>query len=334
MATGESSMLLHEWCIGVLKGHKKTFRLAELYDLCSKRYQGALFGSEKEMLAALKPYSKYFLMEDYKYDYVTFEDDGQKDQPVLEQAKEVLRSHYNRYTLEVLCGKLNEDEAKPANLTERKLKNLLSKRDCFKIESRSITLIKLSPKGEASKIDPIKFRKPSMKEEDGQTVVVQKTARKAKKQKDPAREQAKLLRKTIIERNRERKRKRKQTMVERKEEHRVKQLKRVIDFYQITDDTTLEHLWTDGLIKEEDCAKSAFWGLHTVGHVYGWVNDRIDSVRLTLYGKQTVQRMLKIASFHDPELVRRIPKVKFSGTQKANRGMKLIRKEKKQKKDK
>ena len=36
-----------------------------------------------------------------------------------------------------------------------------------------------------------------------------------------------------------------------------------------------------------------------------------------------MQRMMKIASFHDPELARLIPNVKFSGIQKANRSVKF-----------
>jgi len=53
----------------------------------------------------------YFVFEDFRYSYVMFEDDGQRDAPVLELAKEVLRSHSNRYTLSVLRRKMEEPES-------------------------------------------------------------------------------------------------------------------------------------------------------------------------------------------------------------------------------
>ncbi|MCR4808698.1 MAG: hypothetical protein K5896_02435 [Prevotella sp.] len=68
-----------------------------------------------------------------------------------------------------------------------------------------------------------------------------------------------------------------------------------------------------------DVAKCGNWGLHTVDQVYAWVKSRHLADCKDDYRKSTMQRMLKIASFHDPELTRLIPHVK----QKANRGIKL-----------
>ena len=77
------------------------------------------------------------------YDYVTFVDDGQIDMPILEQAKDVLRSHDNRYTLEVLCRKINAQNLGTDEVDDAMLKNMLTERKCFTLESRSITLFKL-----------------------------------------------------------------------------------------------------------------------------------------------------------------------------------------------
>ena len=99
----------------------------------------------------------------------------------------------------------------------------------------------------------------------------------------------------------------------------------IISYYQITDDTALEELWTDKLIRKEEWTKCDNWGLHTVGQVYAWVESRHLTERQDDYRKRTMQRMLKIASFHNPELARLIPHVKFSGIQKANRGIKLAK---------
>ena len=82
-------------------------------------------------------------------------------------------------------------------------------------------------------------------------------------------------------------------------------------------------LWTDKLIRKEEYTKCIEWSLYTVGEVYKWVESNRMAERLYYYRKHTVQRMLKIASFHDPDLARLIPNVKFSGIQKANRAIKL-----------
>ena len=101
-------MNIHEWCIAVLKGRGSITKISDLYNLCTKHYRERTFDSEDELLAALEPFNEYFCIEDFRYDYVTFGDDGQKDSTIIELAKDVLRSHSNRYTLSVLCRKMNE----------------------------------------------------------------------------------------------------------------------------------------------------------------------------------------------------------------------------------
>lgn len=158
-------MKIYEWCIAVLKGQKRNVRFSDMYRFCTNHYQDATFEDENALRAALEPYMDYFLFEDYHYDYVTFEDDGQTNAPMLELAKEVLRSHGNRYTLEVLCRRINDQGG---GVDEAALKNMLSGRKCFTVESRSITLFKLSPLGQAYNIEPIKFNRGRVGKADQQ----------------------------------------------------------------------------------------------------------------------------------------------------------------------
>ena len=102
-------MNIHEWCIAVLKGRSSNTKSSDMYNLCAKHYRERSFDSVDELLAALEPFKEYFCFEDFRYDYVTFEDDGLEDSPLIELAKDVLRSHSNRYTLSVLCRKMNEE---------------------------------------------------------------------------------------------------------------------------------------------------------------------------------------------------------------------------------
>ena len=62
-------------------------KCSDLYNLCAKHYRERSFDSVDELLAALEPFKEYFCFEDFRYDYVTFEDDGQKDSPLIELAK-------------------------------------------------------------------------------------------------------------------------------------------------------------------------------------------------------------------------------------------------------
>ena len=307
-------MYIHEWCIAVLKGKGTNIRFKELFNLYTKYYKDAVYNSEEELLAALEPFKDYFLFEDFKYDYVTFEDDGLIDTSILELAKDVLRSHSNRYTLEILCRKMNGYEAKAVKVDEQSLKRILSARDCFKIERRAITLFQLSLIGESFDIEPISFGRPIKTEEQKLKEAEHKLTKEEEKQ----------LQKAIFEQERERKRKQKQKRVEHKKELRIEKIKTIIAYYQITDETTLTQLWADKLIRKEEFKKCTRWKLNTVGDVYNWVNNKTLVERMDDYRKHTVQRMLKIASFHDPDLARLIPNVKFSGIQKANRAIKLF----------
>ena len=317
-------MSIYEWCIAVLKGRNHDMRFTELYGFCTKHYKESVFNSEEELLAALEPFKDYFLFEDFVYDYVTFEDDGITDTPILEQVKDVLRSHFNRYTLEVLCRKMNEDKAIEGELDEASLKNMLSERDCFKIEHRSMSLFKLSQKGEAYNIEPIVFRRSAKTEEQKQKEIEQRLAKEQERKLRKAElEQERQLRKAIKEQERERKREQKQKRAEHKQELRIEKVKKIIAYYKITDETTLDELWADKLIRKDELTKCNGWGLYTVGQVYNWVDERDFPERMDDYRKHTVRRMLKIASFHDPELARLIPNVKFSGIQKANRAIRL-----------
>ena len=317
-------MSIYEWCIAVLKGRNHNMRFEELYGLCTKHYKESVFNSEEELLTALESFMGYFLFEDFKYDYVTFEDDGKTDTSILEQAKDVLRSHSNRYTLEVLCRKMNEEKTIEGELDGVSLKNMLSVRDCFKIERRSITLFKLSPKGEAYDIEPIVFRKPTKTEEQKRKETEQRLAKEQERMLRKAEmEQERQLRKAIREQERERKLEQKQKRAEHKQEFRIGKVKKIIAYYKITDETTLDELWADKLIRKDELTKCNKWGIYTVGQVYNWVDERDLPVRMDDYRKHTVRRMLKIASFHDPELARLIPNVKFSGIQKANRAIRL-----------
>ena len=317
-------MYIHEWCIAVLKGKSNNLRFAELYNLCTKHYKESVFNSEEELLAALEPFKGYFLFDDFVYDYVTFEDDGQIDTPILEHAKDVLRSHSNRYTLEVLCRKMNENEAIKSQLDAPSLKSFLSARDCFRIERRSITLFKLSQEGEAYDIEPICFRKPEKTEEQKQKESEQRLAKEKERLIRKAEiEKERQLRKAIREQERERKRVQKLKRAEHKKELRIEKLKKIIAYYKITDETTLDELWAAKLIRKDELTKCNRWRLYTVGQVYNWVDERNLSERMDDYRKHTVSRMLKIASFHDPELARLIPNIKFSGIRKANRALRL-----------
>ena len=271
----------------------------------------------------MEPFNEYFSFEDFHYDYVTFDDDGQKDSTIIELAKDVLRSHSNRYTLSVLCRKMNETGDIDTVLDDASLKALLSTRNCFTIEARSFEIIKLSRKGEEYDVEPIVLVRPAKSEEEKKKEAEQKLERiKKREQEKQAKVQERLLRKVIKEEERERKRKLKQKKAEHKEKLRVEKVKMIISYYQITDETTLEGLWADKLIRKEEWTKCDDWGLHTVGQVYAWVESRHLTERQDDYRKHTVRRMLKIASFHDPELARLIPYVKFSGIRKANRGIK------------
>lgn len=319
-------MNIHEWCIAVLKGRVSNTKISDLYNLCTKHFRERTFDSEDEFLTALEPFKEYFCFEDFRYDYVTFDDDGQKDSTIIEQVKDVLRSHSNRYTLSVLCRKMNETGDIDTVLDDASLKALLSTRNCFTIEARSFEIIKLSAKGEEYDVEPIVLVRPAKSEEEKKKEAEHKLERiKKREQEKQAKVQERLLRKAIIEEERERKRKLKQKKAEHKEERRVEKVRMIISYYQITDDTALEELWTDKLIRKEEWTKCDNWGLHTVGQVYAWVESRHLTERQDDYRKRTMQRMLKIASFHNPELARLIPHVKFSGIQKANRGIKLAK---------
>lgn len=322
-------MSIHEWCIAVLKGKNQNIRFTELYGLCTKHYKEMQFDSEDDLLTALEPFKDYFLFENFEYDYVTFEDDGITDTPILELAKDVLRSHYCRYTLEVLCRKMNENGTIESLLDAPSLKSVLLARDCFKIEHRSITLFKLSQKGEAYDIRPMIFRKPAKTEEQKRreaeerlTKEQERLLRKAEMEKE------RLLRKAIREQEREKKKEKKQEqkqkLAEQKKELRIENLKKIISYYKVTDETTLDELWTNKLIRKDEQTKCNEWGLYTVGQVYNWVDERNFPERIDDYRKHTVQRMLKIASFHDPDLARLIPNAQFSGIQKVNRAIRLL----------
>ena len=306
-------MSIREWCIAVLKGKSQNIRFVELYKLCAKHYKEAVFNSEEDLLAALEPFKYYFLFEDFVYDYVTFEDDEIIDTPILEQAKDVLRSHSNHYTLEVLCRKMNESDVIETQLDSFFLKSILSARDCFIIERRSITFFKLSQKGEAYEIEPIIFRRSEKTEEQKRKDSEQRLVKKRER----------LLREAIREHERERKREQKLKCAEHKKELRIEKLKKIIAYYKITDETTLDELWASKLIRKEELSKCNGWGLYTVGQVYKWVEERNLPERMDNYRRHTVRRMLKIASFHNPVLALLIPNVKFSGIQKANRATKL-----------
>jgi len=317
-------MNIHEWCIAVLKGRVNYTKTSDLYSLCTKHFRERNFDSADELLASLEPFNEYFCFEDFRYDYVTFDDDGQKDSIIIELAKDVLRSHSNRYTLSVLCRKMNEMDDIDTALNDASLKALLSTRNCFMIEERSIKIIKLSAKGEEFDIEPIVLGRSAKSEEEKKKEAEQKLERKRiREQEKQLKEQERILRRTIKEEERERKRQLKQKKAEHKEERRVEKVRMIISYYQITDETTLEDLWADKLIRKEEWTKCDDWGLHTVGQVYAWVESRHLTERQDDYRKHTIQRMLKIASFHNPELARLIPHVKFSGIQKANRGIKL-----------
>ena len=287
-------------------------RFTELYNLCMKHYPERVFETENELLSALAPFKEYFCFEVFHYDYVTFEDDGQKDSTIIELAKDVLRSHSNRYTLSVLCRKMNETGDIDKSLDDVSLKALLSTRHCFTIEGRSFEIIKLSAKGEEFDIEPVRFAKPVKKEEEKQKHAEQKLQKKLTK------EQERLLRKAIKEEEKERRRILKLKKAEQKEERRVEKVKELIIYYQINDETTLEQLWADKLIRKVEYTKCNEWGLYTVGDVYEWVKSRHLTNRMDEYRKRTVERLLKIASFYSPEYVRLIPKVRFSGIQKVN----------------
>lgn len=317
-------MNIHEWCIAVLKGRASNTKISDLYNLCTKHYRERTFDSEDELLAALEPFKEYFCFEDFRYDYVTFEDDGQKDLTIIEQAKDVLRSHSNRYTLSVLCRKMNETGDIDTVLDDASLKDILSSRRCFTIEGRSMKIIKLSAKGEEYDIEPIVLRRPAKSEEEKEKEAEQKLEKKRiREQEKQAKEQDRLLRKAIKEEERERKRKLKQKKAERKEDYRVEKVRTLITYYHITDETALKQLWIDKLIRKVEYIRCADWRLYTVGQVYAWVESHNLPERMEDFRKHTVQRLLKIASFHNPELARLIPYIKFSGIQKANRAIKL-----------
>ena len=326
-------MNIHEWCIAVLKGKVNNTKCSDLYNLCTKHYRERTFDSVDELFAALEPFNEYFCFEDFKYDYVTFEDDGQRDISILELAKDVLRSHSNRYTLSVLCRKMNESGTNDVVLDEPSLKNLLSSRNCFTIEERIITLFKLSMKGKEYDIEPIILGRPYKSDEEKikeadlklQKKLLNEQKRIEREKEKYAKEQERILRKAIREEERERKRKLKKKKAERKENSRVDKVKTLISYYHITDETSLEQLWANKLIRKVEYTKCGDWLLYTVGQVYAWVESHNLPERMGNYRKHTVQRMLKIASFHDPALALLIPNVKFSGIQKANRGIKLSR---------
>lgn len=312
-------MDIHEWCIAVLKGRSSNTKCSDLYNLCAKHYRERSFDSVDELLAALEPFKEYFCFEDFRYDYVTFEDDGQKDSPLIELAKDVLRSHSNRYTLIVLCRKINEDDNIDTALDDASLKALLSTRTCFTIETRFFDIIKLSARGEKYEVEPVVLRRPGKSKEQKEKEEERRRQHRLEKERE------RLQRKTIKEEERERRRLLKQKNAEHKVERHVEKVRMIIAYYQITDETTLEKLWADKLIRKDEWTKCDSWGLHTVGQVYAWVESRHLTERQDDSRKHTMQRMLKIASFHDPELARLIPHVKFSGIQKANRGIKLAK---------
>ncbi len=311
-------MSIHEWCIAVLKGKSQNIRLTELYSLCTKHYKESKFDSEDDLLTALEPFKEYFLFEEYVYDYVTFEDDGQIDTPILEQAKDILRSHDNRYTLEVLCKRINAQKTETAEVDETTLKNILSERKCFTIESRSITLFKLSEKGLSYDVEPIKFsrgkatkaeKKPSEKKKKAPVVGMNL--------EELTLSQLRQLKRAIF--SEEQKRKKNENtkkQVEERENNRINKLKRIIEFYEVSDLTTIEQLWLKKLISKKEYTKCIGWRLFSVGEVYDWVISHNMHMNMDKYHKQTLNRMIKIASFHDPELARLIPDVRFSGIQK------------------
>ena len=186
-------------------------------------------------------------------------------------------------------------------------------------KSRSFEIIKLSAKGEEYDVEPVELKRLGKSKEQKEKEEERRRQHRLEKERE------RLLRKAIKEEERERKRLLKQKRAEHKVERHVEKVRMIIAYYQITDDTTLEELWAARLIRKEEWTKCDSWGLHTVGQVYAWVESHNLTERQDDYRKRTMQRMLKIASFHDPEFARLIPHVKFSGIQKANRGIKLAK---------
>ena len=177
-------MNIHEWCIAVLKGRVSNTKISDLYNLCTKHFRERTFDSEDEFLTALEPFKEYFCFEDFRYDYVTFDDDGQKDSTIIEQVKDVLRSHSNRYTLSVLCRKMNETGDIDTVLDDASLKALLSTRNCFTIEARSFEIIKLSAKGEEYDVEPIVLVRPAKSEEEKKKEAEHKLERIKKREQE------------------------------------------------------------------------------------------------------------------------------------------------------
>ena len=310
-------MSIHEWCIAVLKGISHNIRFAELYRLCTKHYREAVFNSEEELLTALEPFMDYFIFEDFVYDYVTFEDDGQIDTPILEQTKDVLRSHDNRFTLEVICRRINAQNLETAQVDEATLKDLMSERKCFTLENRSIALFKLSQKGQLYDVGPIKFTR-------GKATKVEKLPSEKKKVlefdiklEELTLSQLRQLKRAVLAEEQKRKNNEKtKKHVEEREIIRINKLKKIIEFYEVSDLTTIEQLWLKKLISKKEYTRCIGWRLFSVGDVYNWVISHNMPLNKDKYHKHTLNRMMKIASFHDPELARLIPNVKFSGIKK------------------
>ncbi|WP_028907813.1 hypothetical protein [Xylanibacter ruminicola] len=310
-------MSIHEWCIAVLKGKKYNIRFAELYSLCTKYYSESVFNTEEELRSALEPFNDYFLFEEYMYDYVTFVDDGQIDMPILEQAKDVLRSHDNRYTLEVLCRRINAQNLGTDEVDDATLKNMLTERKCFTLESRSITLFKLSSKGLACDVEPMKFTRGKETKNEKLPSEGKKVLALDIKLEELTLSQLRQLKRAVLAEEQKRKNNVKDPkLVEERENDRINKLKRIIEFYEISDYTTIEQLWLKKLISKKEYTKCLGWKLSSVGDVYNWVTSHSMPINKEKYHKHTVNRMMKIASFHDPELARLIPDVKFCGIRK------------------
>jgi len=301
-------MRIHEWCVAVLKGRSTNMRLTELFQLCTKHYQGATFESADALRAALAPYGEYIAIVTQHYDYVTLNDDGQPDAPVVELAKEVLRTHDNRYTLEVLWRRMQDRLAVTDNLDLPTLKAMLAERNCFTLEDRSLELVRLQPKGETLEVEPLRFK---AKVEHAVAIDLTELTQTELRQ----------LKRAIVAELRKRAENNRELQAERRENRRIERLKTIIDYYQVTDATTVEQLFSDRLItkREQMCCMEV--GLVTVGMVYAWVIAHELHVSDSELRKLAQKRLVKIAAFHDPELARLIPIMSFPGIRRAQRGM-------------
>ncbi len=295
------SLPAYKWCIAFLKGKEGSFRFTGLFDAYRKHHYVNGIDTAEKLRSALLLYPHFFFFEDFNYDYVLFEEDDDEGSDVVELAKDVLRSHQNRYTLGVLLRKMEEaDNNLTIHLDEPSLKDILSNYDCFEIEKRSFEICKLTEEGMNFDIEPVRYTRRIKSEEERAREAEEKKRRveeRLKKQEARAlREEAKKLAKQKRKLERE-KALRKRRSILKEKSITIK----FIEDYHITNLTQLQMLLSYNLITKSAAYQCNQYQLYTLEDVFQWAIKGGMKKYKPKYIKG-MMRIIRFAIFSHPDI--------------------------------